>query len=297
MLMGVYLAVIGVADQVFLGSYLWRDVQWKQSAMCQVAGFVSLLSNEMSAFVVRLITLDRFLVLRFPFSARHFGRRSATLACLVTWLVRVALAVVPLLPFTSHWHFYGQTGICIPFPISRKQFAGQGYSFGILIVANFVLFLLIAVGQVSVFASIRANSMTSSNVQRNVVNNNSTTINNKSRELAIARRLAVIVVSDFLCWFPIGVLGLLAAWGDVPIPGEAGVAVAIFVLPLNSALNPFLYTVSVVLAKRAQRQRDDLMRVLEARLRGQNATAGLNVAGERNHSADTIKTAHDLHHP
>ncbi|KAK7096032.1 hypothetical protein V1264_005379 [Littorina saxatilis] len=46
-------------------------------------------------------------------------------------------------------------------------------------------------------------------------------------------------MSDFLCWFPIGVLGLLAS-REIPIPGEVNVDVAVFVLPLNSALNPFL---------------------------------------------------------
>ncbi|KAL8615592.1 hypothetical protein ACOMHN_026582 [Nucella lapillus] len=38
-------------------------------------------------------------------------------------------------------------------------------------------------------------------------------------------------------------MGLLAFSG-VPIPGEVSVWVAVFVLPINSALNPFLYTLS-----------------------------------------------------
>nr|KAG5697927.1 hypothetical protein BaRGS_026865 [Batillaria attramentaria] len=55
----------------------------------------------------------------------------------------------------------------------------------------------------------------------------------------------------FLCWFPIGLLGVLAA-NDVVIPGEVSVAMAIIVLPLNSALNPFLYTVNMILERRRQ---------------------------------------------
>ena len=35
--MGIYLSVIGIADQVFKGSYLWQDVKWKSSTMCQVS--------------------------------------------------------------------------------------------------------------------------------------------------------------------------------------------------------------------------------------------------------------------
>jgi hypothetical protein len=37
----------------------------------------------------------------------------------VAWGVGLCLAVVPLLPVTSSWHFYGQTGICIPLPFNN----------------------------------------------------------------------------------------------------------------------------------------------------------------------------------
>ena len=197
--MGVYLAIIGAADQVFHGTYLWKDRDWKQSVACKMAGFLSLLSSEVSAFIICLITLDRFLVLRFPFSQRRFKSRTALVASAMAFFFGFLIALFPLIPALSHWEFYGQTGICIPLPITRKEFPGQGYSFGIMIVLNFILFLVIAVGQVFIFWSIRANTMK---------HNKST---NASRDFAIAQRLAIIVVSDFLCWFPIGVLGLLAS--------------------------------------------------------------------------------------
>ena len=56
-------------------------------------------------------------------------------------------------------------------------------------------------------------------------------------------------MSDFLCWFPIGVTGLLAA-NDARIPGEVNVAMAMTVMPLNSTINPFLYTLNIVLERR-----------------------------------------------
>ena len=65
----------------------------------------------------------------------------------------------------------------------------------------------------------------------------------------MARRLISIVVSDFLCWFPIGLLGILSSTG-LPVPGEVSVALAIFVLPLNSALNPYLYSFNMLIERR-----------------------------------------------
>ena len=119
--MGVYLAIARVADKIYHGIYLWYDDQCKQSAVCKVAGFLCLRSSEVSAFIICLITLDRFLALRFPFSRLHFSRGSAPIACAVVWVIGIALATVPLLHMTSHWEYYSQTGICIPLPFTTSE--------------------------------------------------------------------------------------------------------------------------------------------------------------------------------
>ena len=251
--MGVYLAIVGVADQIYRGKYLWYGDQWKKSTVCKIAGFLSLMSSEVSAFIICLITLDRFLVLRFPLSSLHFSRSSSLIACAIIWAIGIALATVPLLPMVSRWEFYSQTGICIPLPFtSSESFQGYHYSFSVMIILNFVLFLLIAVGQAIIYWSVRSNSISSSK-------------KTGSRDATIARRLTTIVVSDFLCWFPIGLLGVLASTGT-PIPGELNVAVAVFVLPFNSALNPFLYTFNVLMEKRQKAQEEYLLKRLESRM-------------------------------
>ena len=249
-LMGVYLTVIGVVDIVYQGQYVFKDIQWKKSDLCLVAGFLSLVSSEVSAFTICLITLDRFLVLRFPFSRVHFGVKTALASCTAGWVAGVCLAAYPLLPSVKHWNFFGQTGICVPLPFTdENQFAGYHYSFGVMIVLNFVLFLLIATGQQTIYWSIQVNTM--SNVRES-----------SSRDTAIARRLTTIAVSDFLCWFPIGLLGLLA-YNGVAVSGDLNVVVAIFVLPFNAAFNPFLYTFNVLMEKRRSRVQAKLMKQLE----------------------------------
>ena len=251
-LMGVYLVIIGGADRVYMNTYLWEDTDWKNSGTCKMAGFLSLLSSELSATIICIITLDRFLVVRFPFSRLHFQRRSAQLGCLVLWTIGTVLAAVPLLPATSTWHFYSQTGICIPLPVTRQDFPGHDYAFAVMIVFNFVLFLIIAVGQLVVYMAVRSQSMKEQSDG-----------DGRSKDLAVARRLFIVVVSDFLCWFPIGLLGVLAS-RDTPISGEVNVGIAIFVLPLNSALNPFLYSLNAIQARRARAREQKLLRTLMA---------------------------------
>ena len=242
-LMGVYLAIIGVADRWYYGSYEWNDIKWMQSGACHFAGFLSLLSSEVSALQICFITLELFLAIRFPLKDFRFSVKSAQVLSVAGWVVGVVLAAVPLLPFTEHWQFYSQTGICIPLPITRKVFPGSDYTFIVMIVFNFVLFLFIAFGQLLIFWSYYSHSKT-------VIRHGK-----KSEDFTIARRLLLVVMSDFLCWFPIGLLGLMARSG-IPIYGGVNVAMAVFVLPLNSAVNPFLYTLHIVLDRRRQARID-----------------------------------------
>nr|KAG5710619.1 hypothetical protein BaRGS_013265 [Batillaria attramentaria] len=256
-LMGVYLVIIGVADRMYQGVYVWHDLEWRFSAACKAAGFLSLLSSELSAFLICLVTLDRFVVLRFPFSQFRFGRMSSHIACLVAWLVALTLAGVPLA--MHDWDFYDQNSICIPLPVTRKRFPGRAYAFNVMIVLNFALFLLIAVGQAFIFYAIRSNRMVGS------------TPNRKSQDLTIARRLIAVVVSDFLCWFPVGLLGLMSSSG-MPFPSEVNVGIATFALPFNSAINPFLYTLNIILEKRARARNKQLSSSATASPRGNSTT-------------------------
>ena len=66
-IMGLYLSLIGAADLEYRGRYLWTDMTWKTSSVCQTAGMMALFSCEVSAFMICLITLDRFVVIKFPF--------------------------------------------------------------------------------------------------------------------------------------------------------------------------------------------------------------------------------------
>jgi hypothetical protein len=250
LLMSVYMAIVGAANAAFRGQYLVHEQTWVSSAACSAAGFLSLLSSEVSAFTILLITLDRLIVLRFPFTTVRFNKTSTGLVSMATWVMGVTLAAVPLLPATSHWQFYRQTGTCIPLPVTRREFKGQGYSLGILIFLNFILFVFIAAGQGFIYCSVW---------QTDVIKDTT----RKSRDQTVARRLITVALTDFLCWFPIGLCGILA-WTGTAIPGEVSVAMAMLVLPLNAALNPFLYTLNMVVEKRRKVREEKMLSKLMA---------------------------------
>ncbi|KPP70531.1 hypothetical protein Z043_110630, partial [Scleropages formosus] len=67
--------------------------------------------------------------------------------------------------------------------------------------------------------------------------------NHIKKEVTIAKRFFSIVITDSLCWIPIFILKILSLL-QVEIPGTISSWVVIFILPINSALNPILYTLT-----------------------------------------------------
>uniref|UniRef100_A0A2C9KHQ1 G-protein coupled receptors family 1 profile domain-containing protein n=1 Tax=Biomphalaria glabrata TaxID=6526 RepID=A0A2C9KHQ1_BIOGL len=52
----------------------------------------------------------------------------------------------------------------------------------------------------------------------------------------------------FMCWFPVGILGFLSLNGHT-FDREVYAWIAVFVMPINSALNPIIYTVPIIIQK------------------------------------------------
>ncbi|XP_041369567.1 G-protein coupled receptor GRL101-like [Gigantopelta aegis] len=234
--MGVYMIFIGSADVLYRGKYLWYANFWKQSPWCKTAGFLSTLSSEVSTMLICLITLDRLLAIKFPFGQIRFNKKSYIVACVLAWLLGMAMALVPLLPATSHWNLFGRNSVCLALPLSRDRAPGWQYSTSIFLGFNLVAFTFIAVAQVVIYRVMKSVSIVKDKKRL-------------TRERAVARKLSLVVLTDFACWFPVVIIGL-AALGGVPIAGEIYAWTAVFILPVNSALNPFLYTLSAYRQKR-----------------------------------------------
>ncbi|XP_045160759.2 G-protein coupled receptor GRL101-like [Mercenaria mercenaria] len=237
--MGMYLITIAVADAVFRKRYIFMDDYWRNSIWCTLAGVLSTLSSEASVMFLCLITLDRLLVIKYPFGqVRLNGKRAAVLSAVV-WVLCSVIALFPLM-YSAYFRstFYNKSGVCIALPLTRDRPPGWLYSVLIFVVLNFVTFLLITAGQWSIFTNVRKSrkGLTKGSLAR-------------KRDLTVARNLLLVVATDFLCWFPIGCIGLMALSGHV-ISGDVYAWAAVFILPVNSALNPVLYTLTAILGKK-----------------------------------------------
>ena len=251
-LMGVYLAIIGTADRLYDGQYLWYERIWKTSTMCKIAGYFCFVSSEVSVFMISILTIDRITALHAACDRFRFTGRSSMMTSGLAWLCGLSVAAVPLLTVFSHWRVYGHTSICIP--LSSRT--GQVSSFGVIVLFNLVLFIFITMAQTSIVWSTKNKTLQILNSTR------------ASLDLVLARRLFIVVMSDCLCWIPIGLLGLME-YSGLRVPSEVNVAMAIAVLPLNSAVNPLLYAFNTLKEQRREAKEVKMLTFLRSRIKSQ----------------------------
>ncbi|XP_037402936.1 relaxin receptor 2a isoform X2 [Pygocentrus nattereri] len=232
-LMGVYLFFLGVFDVKFRGEYNRNALQWMESAECRTIGFLAMLSSEVSVLLLAYLTLEKFLVIVFPFSHLRPGKLQTGLVLASIWLLGFLIAAVPLLSDDLFGNYYGRNGVCFPLHSDRlEKPTAKGYSTGIFLGLNLVAFLVIVFCYSSMFYSIYKTGINATDLR-----------NRLHKDVAVANRFFFIVFSDALCWIPIFLVKTLSLL-EVEIPGTINSWVVIFVLPINSALNPILYTLT-----------------------------------------------------
>ncbi|XP_058885554.1 relaxin receptor 2-like isoform X3 [Acipenser ruthenus] len=102
----------------------------------------------------------------------------------------------------------------------------------VLCCLNLIAFLIIVFSYTSMFYSIYKTGLQTTEMRSRL-----------HTDVAVANRFFFIVFSDALCWIPIFLVKVLSLL-DVEIPGTITSWVVIFILPINSALNPILYTLT-----------------------------------------------------
>ena len=267
MFMGVYLLTISIVDARWRGEYFKHDTKWRAGIGCQIIGVLSMLSSEVSVLILTVITMDRFICIIFPFKFKRLTYKSAVFTCAVVWILGVVISVIPITGIdyfydkSGDFGFYSRSAVCLPLQLSEGTPAGWEYSASFFIGLNFVSFTFILVAYILMFWTVKR-------AARAV---RSTSMN---KESAMAKRLIFIVMTDFCCWMPIIIISILSLTGNFYDPDKiAFVWIAVFVLPLNSSLNPILYTFSTERTKRSlTRKRKNVtgmvMKSLNIRARG-----------------------------
>lgn len=140
-LMGVYLFSIGFFDIKYRGQYQKYALLWMESLPCRLMGLLAMLSTEVSVLLLTYLTLEKFLVIVFPFSNIRPRKRQTSAILIAIWIVGFLIAVIPFWNEDYFGNFYGKNGVCFPLYYDEAENIGsKGYSLGIFLGKLYFLF-------------------------------------------------------------------------------------------------------------------------------------------------------------
>ena len=259
-LMGIYLLIITSADAHYQSFFPLFSEQWRGSAACKIASILSVTSSEASLFFVTLISVERSLVVLFPFQQYRIGQRSFAVIVLFMWTVAILFGIIPTL--VEDDRFYEVSQVCIGLPLVRQTLytqdnvtyeqdwrdSNQGvfqintisgssswmhFSIAVFLGLNLVCCLIIFLCYTTIFVTVKK---TATHVSRFKESH--------TEEVQMAIRMAVVVLTDFICWMPIIIMGIMVQANAITLSPTVYAWTATFLLPINSAVNPFLYTLA-----------------------------------------------------
>ena len=221
LLMALYLGLLAALDLSTRGEFRLHAIRWQHSAGCKVAAFLAVLSSELSVFILAIITLERNYAIT---NAVHLNRRlslqKAALLMLLGYTFALAMAVAPLRGISD----FRQFALCLPLDFETNAWS-RAYVVALISINAFSFALLLSC-YLRMYCAIRGSQAWNSN------------------DLKIAKRMSILIVTDFLCWSPIILVAAFALAGH-QLVGPRGLKVlTVFVLPLNSVANPFLYAIT-----------------------------------------------------
>ncbi|XP_033639058.1 G-protein coupled receptor GRL101-like, partial [Asterias rubens] len=263
LIMGLYMVIVAGADVHYQDDYFLHAPEWKSGHLCKFAGFLSMLSSEASVFFITMISIDRFLCVVFPFGKKWLRLESARMASVILWAISLIISVPPLflqdMRNDKNETFYGLYDVCVGLPLVVKpkvvshnntllgvplnrtitQQAEPSWIFSatVYLGINFAC-CLVVMGCYIAIAFVVIIKLPAKKLHKRKDREH------RRREMTMATRMLLIVGTDFCCWMPVIIMGILSQSGAVDIPDETYAWVVVFVIPINSAINPYLYTVS-----------------------------------------------------
>ena len=273
--MGVYMLLIASAD-IYFGRYFPMQAEaWRSGITCRIAGTISIVSSEASVFFVTLISIDRFVNIKYLNSRCKLRQKSSAIVAIVIWIIALVLGIVPSSLAGTNYVFYDNSHVCIGLPLSKlRVYNTEELEEQLVCVNNDIcypkqLVQTRPVGEVNgmIFASVMflginflcyiAILASYLEIIRTVFKSSKRTGRNPKmkEQIRLTSRVTAIVLTDFACWFPIIIIGILVQARVLTLPPDVFAWCVTFVLPINSAINPYLYTIASFISKRRKQTR------------------------------------------
>nr|CAH7750301.1 unnamed protein product [Callosobruchus chinensis] len=217
--MGLYLMLIASMDFHSAGEYFNFAYNWQYGLGCQLAGFLTVFSSNLSIFTLTVVTLERWYAITYAIHVtRRITKKSACAILMGGWIYSFIIAILPVFGVSN----YSSTSICLP--MEANNLVDKLYLYSIIFL-NGLAFGLIVVCYVRIYFSLGYETRRA----------------NTKGEMTIAKKMALLIFIDFATVAPIAFFGLTALAGYPLIGVTRSKILLVFFYPLNACANPYLY--------------------------------------------------------
>ncbi|VVC37554.1 GPCR, rhodopsin-like, 7TM,Leucine-rich repeat,Leucine-rich repeat domain, L domain-like,G protein- [Cinara cedri] len=215
----VYLLLLAYEDVISKDNYFNYASTWQYGIGCKIGGFLAVFSSQLSIFTLCMLTVERWFSIRRALYTTKLSFTSTVRIMAIGWIYSIVMAALPLMGISS----YSTTSICLPMDTSRLS--GVLY---ILVLLSFGTgaFLLMLTCYVQMYMSVSYET-------RHAV----------PGEASLARKILLLVGTNFMCITPVIFFGFTALAGYPLIGISESKILLVFIYPINSCANPFLYTI------------------------------------------------------
>ncbi|CAK6975718.1 thyrotropin receptor-like [Scomber scombrus] len=185
--MGIYLLLIASVDMYTRSRYYQYAIAWQTGTGCNLAGTISLFASELSVYTLTLISLQRWHAIFYAMRPdKKLRLRHAVALMLVGWLLCVIIALLPVIGVSS----YQKVSICLP--MDTETAAAWVYVVSVLMV-NVIAVIVVCLCYIHIYCMVHNPQHQSSQC-----------------DTIMAKRMAILIFTNFLCLAPICFYGLSA---------------------------------------------------------------------------------------
>uniref|UniRef100_A0A8C0E5Y9 Lutropin-choriogonadotropic hormone receptor n=1 Tax=Balaenoptera musculus TaxID=9771 RepID=A0A8C0E5Y9_BALMU len=218
--MGLYLLLIASVDVQTKGQYYNHAIDWQTGSGCSAAGFFTVFASELSVYTLTVITLERWHTITYAIQLDQKLRlKHAIPIMLGGWLFSTLIAMLPLVGVSN----YMKVSICLPMDVETTL--SQVYILTILML-NVVAFIIICACYIKIYFAVQNPELMATN-----------------KDTKIAKKMAVLIFTDFTCMAPISFFAISAAFKVPLITVTNSKVLLVLFYPVNSCANPFLYAI------------------------------------------------------
>ena len=227
-LMSIYLFIIAISDNHYRNRYALYAEEWLRSPFCAIASFLMCTSSLMSVIMMLFISIDRYIVTSDPLSSPDARYKWTKIVLMCGWLFTCTFVGIPVIMSfnrTGDLRLYQFSSICSPSNIENPFYATWIILF---VVTQLIFWILTTIFYVMLLRAV--------DKSRRAIRSSA-----ESRNFTIAVRLSLILITDLITWLPIYTLVALTL-NDGKLNIFTLQFAIILAIPLNSAVNPYIYT-------------------------------------------------------